>query len=191
MVFKWRNHWTKQDRKHGFTLQHVKNQGSHAASLCLIHQDRQGRGGQDRHTGDQWSLLSGRGPHRQVSTDRQGMLGQFSSRQPGCSVRISCGLAVRSFLLPFSHFSSRVLGLHCPLSAPPYSAHVCLPTGPPSPSYYTHRPPNHHISHPCSPCIHMCVQHTHAHKHTTHRDRHMCLTSWLVSSCQKVLFPAA
>lgn len=87
------------------------------------------------HTEVQWGLLSGRGPHGQVPKDRQGMLGQFSSRQPGCSVRISCGLAVRSFLLPFSHFSSLLLGLHCPLSAPPYSAHVCLPRGPPSPSH--------------------------------------------------------
>lgn len=173
-----------QDRKHGLPLQHVKNQGSHAASLCLIHQDGQGRGGQDMHTEVQWGLLSGRGPHGQVPTDRQGMLGQFSSRQPGCSVRISCGLAVRSFLLPFSHFSSLLLGLHCPLSAPPYSARVCLPRGPPSPSH----PQTSQPSHTTSTC---CVQHTHAHKHTTHRDMHTCLTSWLASSCQEVLFPAA
>lgn len=142
------------------------------------------------HTGVQWGLLPGRGPHKQVPTDRQGMLGQFSCRQPRCSVRISCGLAgAFSSLSPISLPSSWAsTALSQPLLTQPTSA---FPRGHPPP--HTRRPPNHHIPHPRSPHIHMlCATHACSQAHyTTHRDMHTGLTSWLASSRQKVLFPAA
>jgi hypothetical protein len=74
----WQKHKTEKDNI-------SRTSGPRAAPLCLSHRDSQGRQAgrcQDVHAGVQWSLL-GRGPHRQMPTERsKGNLGSFLSDHP-------------------------------------------------------------------------------------------------------------
>lgn len=58
---------------------------------------------------------------------------------------------------------------------------ILTPTQLPTITYHIHA----HLTSACVCNTHMLTL------HTTHRDMHTCLTSWLASSGQKVLFPAA
>lgn len=101
-------------------------------------------------------------------------IGQFSITPLESSVRIPPDdLVGRSFPFPASCDSTQSL-LPQPLPA--------FPQGHPPIQTHTLTPPSRHTPHICSLQTHiLCV-------HAIYTDTHTCLTSWLASSWQKVLF---
>lgn len=141
-------------------LQHIENQWSQSSPLCLSHRDSQDRGSQDVHAGVLWSLLLGRGPHRQMPTLRsRGSLGSFF-RPPGSS-EDSVGLVASSFPFPASCGSTPQLR--------PFFLSPCLPSHRPTVLYvlplHTSQPSHTtYIYAPLRPTL-LCLCNIHGHTH--------------------------